>query len=633
MEIRSWWTKEFHVDLPVLKILGGLTIGEIFDFALGKIPAGILPEIGSIADAPPTMTITPLQQTETPVEISTPSSHTPPETIYSTAPPSDDGLGSHTSPSDTHTSSSSVSFKEDLASSLHQEKDLAKRDEKMLIREVPSEVSVDPTESEKVLSQVSKTRQLSYGQSRFWFLGRYLQDQTTFNICCLIQLNGLLRIEDLDEAVSAVGQRHEALRTCIYLDKESQQPVQGILAEAVLRLERRQVHSEDEIDGVFESVRKHTFEIERGESMRILLLSSSPTSHYLIIAYHHINMDGISLQILLADLERAYEKKSMEEGILQYSEFSEQQINDVKSGKFSAEAEYWKQQFSTMPPLLPILSVSSQSSRKPLTRYELRRVDFKITPETSARIKDVCRRSKATTFYFYLTVFEALIFRFTDVDDVCIGIADGNRTSTGAIESIGFYLNLLPLRFQRNLTQSFGDALKKTRSEVQGALANSNLPFDVLLEELSVPRSAAYSPLFQAFVNYRQGAQERRPFGNCTLAGERYEIGKTAYDLTLDIIENTNGEVSIMFMAQSSLYSQEDAEILATGFAQLTDAFSKNPVMRLGRGPVYDPIDVERAIRLGKGTLLSQVTDVHLILTDHRSCAAFRMAWNIGASC
>ncbi|KAL4962938.1 beta-ketoacyl reductase [Aspergillus stella-maris] len=43
VDIRSWFLKELHADIPVLRILGGATIGDIVRFAVGKVPGELVP--------------------------------------------------------------------------------------------------------------------------------------------------------------------------------------------------------------------------------------------------------------------------------------------------------------------------------------------------------------------------------------------------------------------------------------------------------------------------------------------------------------------------------------------------------------------------------------------------------------
>ena len=162
---------------------------------------------------------------------------------------------------------------------------------------------------------------MSFGQSMFWFVHIYLEDQTTLNHTGSFHSKGSLRIKDPERAVQVVEQRHESLRTCFFADEDSQL-LQGILEFPLLHPEQRKINDESEAEREFESMGKHVFDIQRGEIMRIVLLPLTSVEHYLVIGAHHINVDGIGQQVLMADLEKAYSRQAMSSEILQYPDFS-----------------------------------------------------------------------------------------------------------------------------------------------------------------------------------------------------------------------------------------------------------------------------------------------------------------------
>lgn len=43
VEIRSWFLKTLDVNMPVLKILGGASIGDLLDHAMKTIPEELVP--------------------------------------------------------------------------------------------------------------------------------------------------------------------------------------------------------------------------------------------------------------------------------------------------------------------------------------------------------------------------------------------------------------------------------------------------------------------------------------------------------------------------------------------------------------------------------------------------------------
>ena len=415
---------------------------------------------------------------------------------------------------------------------------------------------------------------MSFGQSMFWFVTLLLEDKTTLNHTGSFWLTGNLRINDLERAVRAIGQRHEALRTCFFLDEKSK-PRQGVMESSALRLEQKRIYTTSDIATEFSRLKNHVYDLEGGQTMRIRLLSLSHTDHYLLIGCHHINVDGISHQVLMSDLEKAYNGKALQADLLQYPDFSVRQRAEYESGAWKKELSFWKKEYSDVPQPLPLLSFCQSTSRRTLTAYDFNRVDFRVGTELTTRIRDKCRKHKATAFHFYLAAFEILLYRYTGADDICIGIGDGNRTEADMLESIGPFVNMLPLRFRMQPTKTFSYALTEARSKTYSALANSRVPFEILLDELDVPRSSTHSPIFQTFVDYRQGTQEKQVFGNCHLELKTFQAGRTAYDLSLDIIDNAGADALLMFMVQKDLYSEQDAQMLMESYMGILETASK----------------------------------------------------------
>ena len=584
VDIRSWWLKEVDVDIPVLKILGGTSFGELIVFAREQFHAGL--SLGG-----ETASSDEEGQSQTTVVEVSPPGNTKLVTAITSPTINDSASLDSFVPSPFFTPASPAEKSESQPTSIES-------------RSI-NDFDLSDSKAAKSPLAIQRREVMSFGQSRFWFLRMYLQNQTTFNIVCSIRLSGNVRVNDLTQAVEAISDKHEAIRTAFYLDEDGSYK-QGILARSTLSLETKSISKQTDIDEEYNAMNNYVFDLERGESMRIMLLSKDRKNHQLLLGYHHINMDGISLQVLLSDLEKAYGHKRPDSNILQLADFAQRQRQVVANGSLQPELQFWKQELENPPPPLPLLSVSNVTSRQPMDRYAHRRVDFKVPPYLGSRIREASKKNKVTAFHFYLATFKALLYRFTKADEIVIGMADANRNDKEFMESIGFFLNVLPLRLKSGVDEPFTDALKEARTKSYAALSNSRLPFDVLLESLSIQRSASYSPVFQAFINYRQGAQEKLTFGNCELEGERYEVGRTGYDVSLDIIENTGGEASIMFMTQQDLYSQRDTEILANSFQQLLQIFSMDTSMKLGKATLFRKKDVDHALRLSQGTIRSQ---------------------------
>jgi hybrid polyketide synthase/nonribosomal peptide synthetase ACE1 len=313
-------------------------------------------------------------------------------------------------------------------------------------------------------------------------------------------------------------------------------------------------------------------------------------------------MDGISLEVLLDDLQKAYNGQDLvTEPAYQYSAYSEKLREDLASGAMQGEIEYWKTEFAEPPSPLPLLPFSAATKRTPLTAYAHNSVSRTIGSQLARQIQDACGKQKANVFHFHLGVLQVLLFKIFGDSDVCIGMADANRWDDRVARSIGMYLNLLPLRFRLDSQRSFEEVLKDTRKKAYLAMSNSRLPFHMLLDNVSCERSTAISPLFQAFINYRQGVSEKRRFDNADLEVKEMELPKSGYDISLDIIENPGGETRVTFMVQRSLYSDSDASRLLDMYFALLSDLSRSCKQQLQQVSLFSSQDVSNAIKLGKG--------------------------------
>lgn len=577
VEVRSWFLKELKVDIPVLKVVNGASLAELCEQAVKKLPEGMLLGTGGAKETPEAAAPAPSTSAEPrAAESSTASnSNSTPASISG-----DDDKP--TPPSSTQLSSRSTSS-ENL-SELTKPKTVVKPSRTLL-----------------------KSEPLSFGQSRFWFLRLLLDDQTTSNVAFYYHITGDLRIGDMERAIRVVTARHEALRTCFVADEtQADRAYQNVMSSSPLRLERKDIHSVEDVATEYAKLMRHSFDLESGDLIRLVLLSLSPTSHYLLVNYHHILMDGVSFQVFLSDLEKAYKGESLGAPPPQFPAFSAAQRKAFETGEMEEELRYWQGVFPAgeQPPVLPLLPMARTSSRVAMKNFDVHQVRYRLEPALAARVKSVSKTQRSTPFHFYLAAFKAMLFSFTDAQDLTIGIADANRTTDDLMGSIGFFLNLLALRFRRQPDQSFKDAIAEARSTTYAALAHSRLPFDVLLKEFNVTRSSTYSPFFQAFFDYRQGAQEKHAWGNTQFEFQEIHPGRTSYDITLDITDNAT-DALIMLRVQKSLYDITAANLLLETYVHFLDTLSADVSIRLQDTPLFGEKQLAKAITIGRGEYVS----------------------------
>ena len=206
-------------------------------------------------------------------------------------------------------------------------------------------------------------------------------------------------------------------------------------------------------------------------------------------------------------------------------------------------------------------------------------------------------------------------------------MADANRWNDQVSQSVGMYLNLLQLRFRLDGKQSFEAVLKDTRRKAYLAMSNSRLPFDILLDNVNCERSTAFSPLFQAFINYRQGVKENRALGSAAGTTKKISLPGAGYDISLDIIENPGDDTRLIFMLQKALYSESETSQVLDLYYKLLGDLSSFSARMLEEVSLFTDQDINNAVQLGQGNV-SRLLQEHpslrdfIVLNQFRSCFA-----------
>ncbi|KAI9035214.1 lovastatin nonaketide synthase [Aspergillus affinis] len=586
VEVRSWFLKNVNIDLPVLKILGGSSLLDIVEIALQQAASKLLPETGNIEGNP---------------EDGTASGklNLPPQAKAIT---------------DRSTEGSSSSPVTDQAEQFSSDKEDTRMTPPSTPHSEQSDIHFEPV--------IERTERMSFTQRRFWFMRHHLTDRTTHNVTFAHHLEGIFNAAEFAEALTALGDKHEGLRTCFFDGgSEDCEPMQAVMTRSRLHLEHRHIETADAIDEEFKKLVSHVYDLEKGDIMKFILLTHNPMSHFLVIGYHHIAMDGIGFACFMQELMHIRTTASSPVPY-QYIDYSIKQREAYEHGEMSREIEFWRKEISNPPPPLPLLPFASTKHRRALREYSHFTSSFRLSSIVAARIKRQCRTYQATSFHFYLAVLETMLFKMLDLDELCIGISDSNRTDGDMLRTMGAFMNPLPLLFRRQTSQSFGDVVRTTRQKVYSAMEHARLPYDVLLDELKTPRSADYSPLFQVFLEFRHGVQEQLELGSCLAQRTHWDYGNTSNDIMLDITENTSGEAVVSISTQRSLYSQEDTDLLGRVFQNLLDTFTNNPAQRAGHPPLFAEVDIDKAIKAGLGPQVQPTWPTNLADCIYVSLAA-----------
>ncbi|KAI9040688.1 PKS-NRPS hybrid synthetase psoA [Aspergillus affinis] len=584
VEIRNWVFAEIGHDVPVLKILGGSSVKQIC-----------------------TEVVESLSLKEKQGEASEVKSQSAPAPVFRDwAKHSAEKKAPEVVSEESKDVSSNISPADDISESIASSERMAHSDsvsDDQLTLPSASVVALDIVDEKPPRPVTLRTRSLSLGQSRLYFLSQYLDDDTVLNCTVSYALSGRLDMPKLEKSLEAVTQRHETLRTIFYTIEEDGQPVQGVIGKSSFKLKVTPgITGPADVKREFDQTHKYHYNLETGNTFIATILSHSYDSHTIIFGYHHIIMDGVSWQVFQQDLAKFYNDPNSPKPLpTQYIDFAIKQQQDMFNGAYAERLKFFQDEFSTPVDPFPLFPFAKVSTRKSLRQYAVRDVVTYVNADVMNALKKANQASRTTSFHFFLAAFQVLLHRLLGTEQMCIGMVDANRSDQTFRDSIGFFLETIPVLLRVDSEQKFSEVLQTTRTKTYSALAKTGVPTEEILRACNIPASTTETPLFQVVFNYRMGASRTSPMHGLDMKFLDYADAKNPFDLVVSVDELDDGTAMLTFSLQDYLYDQEGAELLTNAYVHLLDILSEDINRSVGSVPMFPTNLTKKAIALGTG--------------------------------
>ncbi|KAI3334672.1 hybrid PKS-NRPS PsoA [Ustulina deusta] len=579
VEIRSWLLKILEVDVPVLKFLSGSSLLDICQDVLEKL-----------SDSSKAGDETGNSHEETPNGEVNGVSPRQPGQLLQTEPLLNEAETAQVLNSLDPNRSKELSVFSGSAAPIHPHQ--------------PGNAFNQDTKQSEHYIEYERIGEMSHAQAQLYFLHEYLQTNA-HNVAYSGYFHGKLNLERLRDALWTVGKRHEAIRSAYFMDTATARPVQAVLPEPRVILSHRTAQDNSELQVEMDLVKQFKFEIESGVVMKVTVMSHSPFLHSILFSHHHIALDGIGWSVFISDLAKAYAGRlhglSTSSSIQQAIDMAKRQRETLASQSVHSDLAFWKDIYTIIPEPLPLFPFAKLKTRPTVKDYTINTSDVKLSKDVTKLIEHTASRIGITPFHFYLASLVAFLARCLGVSDVAIGIVDANRTGRADLETIGYFLNMLPARIKFDHSEKFDAVARRSRDAALGALTHSRAPIDMIIGELGLSRSANHHPLFQVAINYRKAPLNETDFGlDGKIEWDGAVPGGNPYDLFLNVASTTEWTY-VSFITQQSLYDSSDSALLLKWYTRALQALAQDPFSQVGKCPISNEIDIVEATQLGRG--------------------------------
>jgi amino acid adenylation domain-containing protein len=428
---------------------------------------------------------------------------------------------------------------------------------------------------------------LSRPQQRLWFLAQLYPDNPVYNVASALRLTGELDRDALESSLHALVERHEMLRTEFY--QRNGRPLARILDPAAwksvfvdLSLLSTEEAETEAIRTAHEEARK-PFSLEHAPLFRATLFRLAEHRHLLVLIVHHIVADGWSLGILARELGGLYpafvQKRhpALPPIAFQYRDYVRWE-RDAGEKAAARQMPLWLDRLSGSPTTMQL----ARNQRRPAVQtFKGKRIALIVEPALAEQLRELCRATAATPFMLLLAAFQAVLSRYTGLEDVLIGSATSNRQRQELAPLVGFFVNTLVLRTDLSGNPALLDLLARVKETALWAYAHQDVPFDLLVEKLQPERKLGHSPLVQVMFTLQNIPMQELQLPSLKVELEQIDPGIARADLAVEIWPAGEG-YRCDFEYSTDVFSEDAIRALQSDYLHFLRHAAGDPSLRIG---------------------------------------------------
>ena len=416
---------------------------------------------------------------------------------------------------------------------------------------------------------------LSSAQKRIYTLQQFEENNISYNIPGVFQLEGELDVNSLSEAFRKLIDRHESLRT-------SFEVVEGEIVQRVHRtvefeMEKFEIQCEEEVEEILKGFIR-PFKLSKASQIRVGLVKVNQRKHILMYDLHHIISDGTSMGIIMDEFGRLYAGEALTPLRIQYKDFSEWQNELLRSEKIKKQEQYWINRFNGD---VPILSLPTDYERPAIQSFKGDNVSIEIDKEHTLILKQIARETGATLYMTLLAVYNVLLSKYSGQEDIVVGTPIAGRPHADLQNIVGMFVNTLAMRNFPEANKSFREFLNEVKLNSLQDFENQDYQFEELVDKLNIKRNLSRNPLFDVVFTMQNSNNTSIGIKGLSIKPFNFNDGVIKFDLEVTAIEfDEKMLLNICFC--TSIFKRDSIEKMAEDFKAIVEKITENSEVKIG---------------------------------------------------
>lgn len=391
-------------------------------------------------------------------------------------------------------------------------------------------------------------------QKRFWIMQQFHPEDPSYNETILIQFDGEVDIKKLGESLYQSIERHEAFRTNFI---EEQTTLLAIITENTdLHFDVLHITNESE---ALESASKfagQVFDLASDSLIRVqLLLSKSTRQSFLVVVVHHSIFDEKSFKIFIEDIIGSYKSQMFNEQYAPvqstgYAVYARRQNDPKYLSKIQEKQHFWMEYVPKVLIAHP-LELSAHIIRSPNITSIGDLNKLPLPEDLYMTVQSYCQQKRVTPYVLFFSIFSLLLYRYTMKKDQLLGTIVSNRDSLEFENTIGAFVNALPIVLQLEQSMTFDQLIQHVQENLLMILEHKDVQFDEIVRILKPIRGTAYHPLTSLFFVWHEMFPQIDSYPGLKIDIQTIHNHTSKFDLTCHISDHHNHyEIEIEYRSE-----------------------------------------------------------------------------------
>jgi acyl transferase domain-containing protein len=334
---------------------------------------------------------------------------------------------------------------------------------------------------------------VSFAQERLWLVDRLEGSSGLYNEGFALLIDGPLQVSALEQALTALADRHETLRSAF--PSRDGRPILNVLGGLRFDLQPVDLAAEGGRESRVQSAlsllsneSQRPFDLATGPLLRCVLLRLEAERHVLGLFVHHIVADGLSTAILCRDLAELYEASCRNRAPrlaplpVQYADYAAWQRCRLTAECIAPHLAYWREKLLGATAVnLAEIDGDRDAPKGAVHRFSIERSLIDSVNRTA-------RQLRTTPFVLMLGSFQLLLAARSGSRDIVVTTPVTERQHNELQDLIGLFVGSLVLRQKIPQPGSVAEYFADVHANHKAALAHQLAPFEQIVDAVGRER-------------------------------------------------------------------------------------------------------------------------------------------------